>query len=445
MRKAFYLAGVVSLASFSPAMAQTNQIYNPGFETGPARPDGNLLPVAPNSGNAVGWFVGPGAAMNVVQVDGPGGYNYATNGPENDASGNATTSNKRRYLDITNGTNYVYQRFTPRCSGKVDFGAYFSTRANGQGVGSLQILTGSNPNGTAIAASNPVNLPGGNSMTDPWVLTSGSVNLTANTTYIFKARLDNNLNMDEAYVFFPDCNTRPYWPDVSPDIIGEADDLSDVFTGNAILPVDFPSSDPTPGQSACCGPWYAGKIPQMLNPVFPNGAASPYRMDYVLNPAADAEMKAWLGYVHAMDPSITSVSVRMVAADLGTSAAPASSGNSAGGTVTATWVWSGGTVTSSVTGNFGTGTPFAINQWYGFRTDITHNGTPDSAYFPADCITDAYYFRWQATAARMGSYSFGSPGQKVQQSRAIPVAAGQRVSIDQTAKAMTIERPRIRR
>ena len=74
------ILATAALCAVSPAYGQANQIYNPGFEMGPTRPNNNLF-MPSNTSNAVGWMDGGGQPLNIVQVDGPGGWNSGNNGP----------------------------------------------------------------------------------------------------------------------------------------------------------------------------------------------------------------------------------------------------------------------------------------------------------------------------------------------------------------------------
>jgi hypothetical protein len=121
---------------------------------------------------------------------------------------------KRHYLDIANGANDFYQPFTPPCTGQVEFGGFFSTRADSNGTASIKIVqgvgTGTNPTLPVIGVTNTINLPGGNSAKDPWTPASFTANLTAGTTYSFVVTMDNNMNFDEAYVRFKvECGVSP--------------------------------------------------------------------------------------------------------------------------------------------------------------------------------------------------------------------------------------------
>ncbi len=195
-----------------------NLIQNPGFEDNPP----------PNFGNNIGWSISPwivggGSQPNVVKVDGPGGYNYASNGPESDASAPGAGV-EQHYLDIANGSNDFYQVFKIEACpaapdgemAEVTFGGAFSTRGNSSGKGSITIRSGTGTGG-AVLATLPFNLPAGNSKTDPWVVKTGTVSLPRGTTFSFVVQMSNPVNFDNAFLYIEKdpCN---------PDDGGDQDD-----------------------------------------------------------------------------------------------------------------------------------------------------------------------------------------------------------------------------
>ncbi|MEM6474858.1 MAG: hypothetical protein AAF687_01695 [Pseudomonadota bacterium] len=435
----------------TPALAQTNQIYNPGFEMGPPISLGNNF-IASNTSHAVGWFDSGGSMPNVVKVDGPGDtapcQDYGSNGPENDASGLATCNNPRHYLDITSGSNTVYQRFTPKCKGEVTFGASFSSRANSRGFGAINIRSG-NVITAPILSSTNVTVPGGISKTDPWRQTTGSIVLQAGQTYIFEVDMDNQLNMDDAFVYFSDCDEVPDLPDVeNPDWEESGNNgtgggggdpiLDDAYANDDIqYEIAYPvPDDPIEGPSPCCAPWSEQDIPTALMPVFPTDAASPYTMQY-MNPASlNAQMGAYLNYVHAMDPTITQISMQWQALDLGTGVTPNNAGPIAGSAQTVTWTWTPNGVQSSITGGgFWTGTPFQVNRWYGYVTKLMHNGPQNSIYFDEDCLNNSWKFRWSSQGMRgrtrnVGQFETVDAQGKVVRSTRMSVRPGQPLSLN---------------
>lgn len=181
-------------------VAQAIQLVNAGFEDNPPAANGNNIghPILP-------WVLGTGNSSNVVKQDGDVGITgYGSNGPHQDASGSAAGV-VRHYLDITNGSNDFYQSFTSDCTGDIEIGGFFSTRGNGAGVAEVGLYEGVGTGGNLVGTSTTVNLPAGNSATDPWVQASSTISIQAGTVYSFVISMDNNMNFDEAFVNQPNC------------------------------------------------------------------------------------------------------------------------------------------------------------------------------------------------------------------------------------------------
>ncbi|MGJ8624385.1 MAG: peptidoglycan-binding domain-containing protein [Yoonia sp.] len=223
----------IALAVLAVFINVTNAVAQPvltngGFEQG-----------APNTyGNHISWSIAPwiltSGSTNVVGVDGPGGLtSYGNSGPHSDATGG--TGNMQHYLDQAGTAGTIYQTFTPLCTGQVRYGAYFSTR-DGSG-GNAQVTIKDSTGVNTIAGPASINLPAGDSENDPWQLSAFTANLTSGTTYRFEIYMDNNLNMDNAYVVFgPECTLHdsPDWSDTDDD------------------PEPIPDPDPVPVQ---CSPF----------------------------------------------------------------------------------------------------------------------------------------------------------------------------------------------
>ena len=234
------LIAYVLISAFSlNAQNGQNILTNGGFESNPPTNMGN------NIGHSVApWTLGSGNSSNVVRVDGPGGYNYSNAGPQSDASG--VTTGLRHYLDITDGSNNFYQSFTPQCSGKVTVGGYFSTRANAQGTGYIEIRQGNGMTGPVVGQTVPVTLPGGNSMNDAWTPVSKQVTIQENQTYSFIVSMDNNMNFDEGYAKYDfDC--------------GGGNNTAEPLT-------------------TCCPPLSTEMLENMFVPTFVGSANGPYKM-----------------------------------------------------------------------------------------------------------------------------------------------------------------------
>jgi len=186
------LAAIAALICVAPFAAAQPVLTNGGFEQSP-----------PNTyGNNIGWSIAPwvlgAGSTNVVSVDGPGGLTwYGSNGPESDATGGV--GNPQHYFDQADTAGEISQEFTPLCTGDVTFGSYFSSRGNAGGVANVSIL---DANRATLFGPATVTVPSGTSETDPWQLASFTASLTANTQYFISIFMDNQLNMDNAYVAF---------------------------------------------------------------------------------------------------------------------------------------------------------------------------------------------------------------------------------------------------
>jgi large repetitive protein len=216
--KAKWLIGASLLSSgiiisASAGYAQSNDpgniIANPGFEDNIPPADGNNIgwPINP-------WILGPGDRSNVVKVDGPGVFNYATRGPASDAATRtgAAASQPQHYLDIV-GSNEFYQSFTtPACSANgtsvpYRLGGAFSTRDNRVGDGAIRIVENSGLGGATVPGSNlAVSLPI-NTTLGPWSYVNTTINLEPGKTYSFVVTVTQNINFDEAFLIVdaPSC------------------------------------------------------------------------------------------------------------------------------------------------------------------------------------------------------------------------------------------------
>jgi hypothetical protein len=336
-----YAAAMVSLWLACAAMAQSNVIINGDFESNPPQGFGNNIPypIPP-------WTLIGTAEPNVVTVDGPGGLDYGSNGPESDASAPGAGI-AQHYLDIVNDENAFYQSFTPRCSGQVQFGGSFSTRANAAGTAFVEIRQGVGPNGPLVGTTNHVNLAGGNSKLDPWTNVSFSVPITAFQTYSFVVYMDNQLNFDNAFVRYD---------------------------------TDCPAPDP------CCPPWNASALEEMMIYQGTGGISAPYTLRFQPAPAFNSQMQAYIDYVHLLNPAATQITMEFRLHDGGNGTAPFM-GTLLG--VPHYITWQAGLSSGPFPApSFFSGPPetMVVNHWYYVHTGIyLENG---QQFFPASCANN---------------------------------------------------------
>jgi hypothetical protein len=332
----------------APQGFSQNVLVNGDFETNPP----------PNFGNNIGWSIAPwvlgsGNQANVVKVDGPGGYNYGTNGPQSDASAPGAGI-PQHYLDIANGTNDFYQSFTPRCSGTVNFGGYFSTRGNAAGTASVAIRNGVGTSGTVVGSTQTINLPGGTSMTDPWTLAAFSVNVTAGNPYSFIVSMDNQMNFDNGYVsYIQDCPEIP------------------------VVAID-----------PCCPPWNSDVLLHQLRLTQPGDLLSNVAYNFLNSAPYNQQMQAYIDYLHAINPSIRNIVIYWDISDHGPSGSgtsPQATGTQIGPAEFTEWSCTGCQGYSTIGGNGnltnGNGSnvfdptqhPLPANRWYRISTWIYLN------------------------------------------------------------------------
>lgn len=210
--------GLILGATLCSAALAAPVLVNGGFENNPPSGFGNNIghPIAP-------WVLGGGDSSNVVKVDG-GARNYGNVGPAFDATAPGVGVDQH-YLDIANGANDFYQEFTPLCDGRVEYGAYFSRRPSGAvGIAGITLLQSTDS--SAVAPRQEVSLALGTPRSDPWTRVAFQATLTANTAYKFFVDMDNDMNMDNAFVVFLDqCDLHdaPDFgvgiPDTTPDTV----------------------------------------------------------------------------------------------------------------------------------------------------------------------------------------------------------------------------------
>lgn len=199
------------VCALAPTAASANVLVNADFETLPVVTlvnGNNITTSATNPFSVPNWLpVSGSGALNLVRVDGPGGYNYGSSGPESDADYSGTGVTKH-YVDIVNSAGGMYQTFTlPLCSSgspdpiSVNFGASFSNRDNSAGgfPANLTIFNGPNPSGVSAGTTTGASLPGGLSQLYPWTLRDAITTLIRGQTYTFVARMGDFGNVDNVF------------------------------------------------------------------------------------------------------------------------------------------------------------------------------------------------------------------------------------------------------
>ncbi len=360
---------LIGMMLFWASSAQSQQILvNGDFEAVQQPNPGNNTP--PTITPVISpWVLGAGSEANVVRVNGPNGFNYLT-GPKVDASGQ---TGWRHYLDIKQGSNTIYQSFTPQCAGQVTFSGFFSSRISGgaaqSGTGSIAIHQGIGAGGTKVAETPVAELT-----TATWQQSSATATVAAGQTYSFVVNLDNDLNFDEGTVTYVDnCN---------PEIVTEGPGSGDL---NVIPPPD-----------PCCPPWSEQVLEQSLVYFSTGSIGSPYTLRWQPSASLNAQMQAYLNYLNAVNPAITNISIVFGLYPAGTGAAPGNAGPQVGGTAGERFViWTAGGNAPYVSPNFFPNGSMNTGQWYTVGTGIYLND--GAIFFPETCAENAISVRVQVT------------------------------------------------
>ncbi|WP_176696011.1 hypothetical protein [Phenylobacterium immobile] len=375
--KALALAGAVFLLP-ALAQAQTQQVLvNGGFEavTQPAFGNNFYIPNAVPAPVITPWVLDTGAGANVVRVDGPGGTVYAGGGPQIDATGlNAT----RHYLDINQGGNKIRQAFTAPCNGTVTFRGFFSSRLQGQmalsGNGSIAILNGDGFNGTQVATTPVANYASAN-----WAASQATATVTGGQTYSFVVTMDNNLNFDEGTVTYTqNCPLGPIDTSVT---YGEGQ-INQNLHAIMVTPPD-----------PCCPPWNEQILQSSLSYSGTTVGGS-YTLRWQPPSSLNAQMQAYINYLHAVDPSINTINIAFGLFPAGNGAAPGTAGPQVGGTGgTAIVTWTAGQNAPSGNTNFFPANAMSPGLWYTVGTTIFLGD--GAVFFGVDCAQNAMSVRFQ--------------------------------------------------
>jgi len=141
-------------------------------------------------------------------------------------------------------------------------------------------------------------------------------------------------------------------------------------TGEYILVTLRFDCDPQPPPvDPCCPPWNSTMLKDMMFYQGSGGISAPYTLKFQPTAAFNAQMLAYLSYLHAMNPLITSITIKFDLEDGGTGTSgtggPIVPG---GGPFTATWTYPN----SSPSPSFFAAS-LSVNHWYRVNTVISLN------------------------------------------------------------------------
>ncbi|WP_084419778.1 hypothetical protein [Henriciella litoralis] len=403
---------ITALLMSSTAHAQQlsgNVLTNGGFEDDVMPTYGNHTTVNQNN-QPTGWTFGSGDQPNIVKVDGPGGQaTWYTTGPDSDAT-NAGAGVDRQYLDIANGRNNFYQTFKPECTGEVKFGGAFSNRG-GTATGSISIRNGDGLNGSVVGQTNTVTVAGGPPVGRPWLPADFTTNVVAGQTYSFVVDMNDEANFDEGYVkFVKGCGAYP------PEGGGNTGGL----TGNPGMPAgpliemelemadpsifDVPSNPDLPG---CCSPWTEDKLKSSLKYQGTGNITDAYTLHYSPDASINAQMEGYINYLHALDPGVTSITVKFKLYNKDQNPNAPGLGTQLGSEHSLTWTAGGSSAPSNGNGNFFSlpSQAMNINNWYRVQSSVSLNNGKEA--FGKECATSDFMMNIEVKGSNMKSSNGG--------------------------------------
>jgi hypothetical protein len=143
----------------------------------------------------------------------------------------------------------------------------------------------------------------------------------------------------------------------------------------------------TPG-TLCCPPWNSTTLSNSMFYQGSGGFSQPYTLKFQPSATVNTQMEAYVAYIHALYPTVTTLTNTFNLQNGGTGNTCSASGPSTVGTAT----WTSSTVTLSPLG-FYAGFPMVVNNWYKVSTVTTLNGTHPP--LDATCIDNWMCFRIQ--------------------------------------------------
>lgn len=147
-----------------------------------------------------------------------------------------------------------------------------------------------------------------------------------------------------------------------------------------------PSIVAEPPSDPCCPPWNEQKLEDMLFYKGTGGIADPYTLEFHPTPTLDAQMGAYINYLHAVNPAINAITIHFRLNDAGTGNT-ATGGPQVSGDHWVTWA-AGPNPTAQPSPNFFSSATelMQINRWYRVHTGIyLENG---QRFFPDTCANN---------------------------------------------------------
>lgn len=134
-----------------------------------------------------------------------------------------------------------------------------------------------------------------------------------------------------------------------------------------------------PAFNPCCPPWNSAQLQSMLFYQGSGGIASPYTLKFHPTPLLNAQLNAYINYLHTLGMGFTNIVINFQLINAGTGPTPVP----------------GVLITQQPVSWTGTGNPsptlfpnnlMVVNHWYRIQTQIILGGYPGQ-FLPRECIT----------------------------------------------------------
>ena len=206
--------------------------------------------------------------------------------------------------------------------------------------------------------------------------------MTAGQTYAFVVTMNDNLNFDEGSVTYTSA------------CVGTGDPGGPLTeTGAVLIPHLY-----TP-PNACCPPWNQQTLSSSLAyQGGPGGITAPYGLIWQPPSTLNGQMAAYINYLHALNPAITSITISFALYPAGTGATPGSPGAEIGQPVSGTWT--AGSVLPTGSTNFLPQGVMQVGTWYTVGTTVSLND--GITFFSDDCANQAFSMRVQVATRAAG-------------------------------------------
>lgn len=162
---------------------------------------------------------------------------------------------------------------------------------------------------------------------------------------------------------------------------------------------DTTPTNPPAAIDPCCPPWNSDMLKSMLFYQGTGNISDPYTLRFQPSNAFKQQIQAYINYLNAVNPAITTITIHFAAYDAGNGASPGSGTGQVGSNHWVSWTAGGnGNPSNGAINLFGSGI-MQTNRWYQIHTGIYLENK--QAFFPESCANNDTYVRIQTQNMRL--------------------------------------------